>query len=95
MGRKLLLKALLLLLISVPAPAAEKHREPLPDRERNDVEKVDPCLCCQQCKAAMKPVPEQGEKKGQDGCQECCDRCGESNKPQETSPPDILQKDQR
>ncbi|HJV65478.1 MAG TPA: hypothetical protein VJ550_07095 [Geomonas sp.] len=100
MTRHLVIVTLALFLAGTPASilAAElqtgvpvdSHHTPGQDKAKDDA-----CECCQKCKAAKSPIKSH-EKEGhplQDGCEDCCSRCGEALKPApEAAPPEKIEK---
>lgn len=74
--------------------------------EMNDKSKEPACDCCQKCKAAKSNVETQEEEgpaaDDDNGCEECCARCGRPLEPSskdappevidQNAPPDIIQK---
>ncbi|MCM0082413.1 hypothetical protein L4X63_12515 [Geomonas sp. Red32] len=92
--------ALLLLLWAatascVAAPNRAAGIVPPDTPETRDPAKAGACDCCQKCKAAKSPVQSKS-KEGeavQDGCEDCCNRCGQPLKPAPLgTPPEIMEK---
>lgn len=60
-----------------------------------DKAKDDACECCQKCKAAKSPIKSQEKQSHplQDGCEDCCAKCGDVLKPApEAAPPEKIEK---
>lgn len=100
----------LALFLSLPMAkgwAVDLHRVgivPKEEPEMQDRLKAQACDCCQECKAAQRPMKPKEEEGGtpNNGCDECCERCGRTVQPSpgdippevidEKTPPDIIEK---
>ena len=96
MREKLTMTGLILLVASLTAAEAADQR--YSGKDRSGQQQVDSsttesaCDCCQKCRAAKRPITSKEERPADNGCKDCCERCGDRLPAPEEIPPEIIEK---